>query len=107
MGQRAAGPCVWRIVPAAAADDPTWLGLEIWSQVVVRAATSAEARIHAGCLARSALISGQSLEQLDRQGGFMSEKLYHVQPLSPEEASAYEDSGPGVLWARRRGQTGA
>lgn len=94
---------LWRIVPATTADDPNWLGLEIWSQVIVRAASSGEARVHAACLSADAPRTVQDLKRGGREGGFMSEKLYLVQPLTADEAETYEESGPGVLRATRAG----
>lgn len=95
----AAQPRLWRLVPAARPDDPAWLGLDIWQEVVVRADTPAQARTEAG---RMSLDPGDpigSLERADRDAGFTSEKLYRVLPLPEDEAKAYGDGPNGVLRA--------
>jgi hypothetical protein len=35
---------LWKLTPAADADDPRWLNAPVWREVVVRAATAGEAR---------------------------------------------------------------
>jgi len=92
-------PTLWRLVPAARPDDPTWLDLDIWQEVVVRADTAAEARVEAGRMSYDPDDPLGSLEKADREAGFMSEKLYHVLPLPEDEAKAFGAGPKGVLRA--------
>jgi hypothetical protein len=106
METRPAGARLWRIAPAARPDDSAWMGLEIWSEVIVCADSAAEARLEAARLERDPHDRVGELEKADRGGGFMSEKLYQVRPLDAEEAARFESTGKGVVHAVRSGETG-
>lgn len=100
-------PTLWRLLPAAKPDDPTWEGRPIFSEVVVRAPTSAQARIEAAKLARDPHDVLACLEKADPNGGFTNEKLYRVVPLSPEEAEAFGEGEPGIVRSVPAGVRGA
>lgn len=92
---------LWKFVPVARLDDPTWQDRDIWQEVIVRADTAAEARTYAARAGRDPNDLAADLEKADLGGGFLSEKLYQVVELDPAEASAFPEGGPGVLRARR------
>lgn len=101
-----AAPRLWRISPVARPDDSTWMGLDIWAEVIVCADSPAEARLEAEKLARDPQDPLGDLEKADRGGGFMSAKLYQVLPLADEDAARFRPSGKGVVHAVRSGETG-
>jgi hypothetical protein len=104
--QTVAGRRLWRILPVARPDDSTWIGLDIWAEVIVCADSAAEARIEAAKLTRDPHDPIGDLEKADRGGGFMSEKLYQVVPLPDAEAARYEHPGKGVVHAVRSDRSG-
>lgn len=107
MPATSALPTVWRLLPAAKPDDPTWEGRPIFSEVIVRAPTSAQARVEAAKLARDPDDVFASLEKADPDGGFTNEKLYRVVPVPPEEAGEFGEGEPGVVRSVPAGISGA
>jgi hypothetical protein len=74
---------LWRIEPCAVATDSRWMDFPIWSDVVVRAASPAQARLVAGAM-DAWLHNDQTPvgnETLEFRSGFEDEKLYRVSQL--------------------------
>ena len=95
---------LWNIKAAADADDPRWMNRTIWSEVVVRAETPAEARLLAGEMEYREVggETGIGNETHGFQSGFSDEKLYVVRPLGGENGGTWPESGPDeVLHAVR------
>jgi hypothetical protein len=87
---------LWRIEPVAAPDDPRWLDHPVWAELVVRAATAAEAR-------RAAASAEELSAEADGRSGLDDEKLYWVRRLDDAEAAAFAGfPGPVVLSCRQR-----
>lgn len=95
---------LWKFVPIARPDDPTWQDRPVWYDRIVRAETAAEARVQAARYNRDPTDLLADLEKADLGGGFLSEKLYEVYELDPAEAAAFPAQGePGVVQAGRPG----
>lgn len=94
---------LWKLAPAAAADDPRWLDHAMWSQVVVRAPTAAMARVLAGQLERDPDAPSLGNESHDFKSAFDDEKLYWVEELPDAAASRYAgENGPlGIVETAR------
>lgn len=87
---------LWRIRPVAEPDDPRWLDHPIWSEVVVRADSAAQAR-------RAAAASESTEAEGDGRSGFDDEKLYWVRRVDDAHAAAFaEFPGPVVLTCLQR-----
>lgn len=69
---------LWRIVPVADPTDPRWQGRAIWSEVIVRAASPAQARLVAARLEHDPDAPPVGNESLGFRSGFEDEKLYWV-----------------------------
>jgi hypothetical protein len=100
---------IWRLVPAAAANDPRWQGRTIWAEVTVRANSAAEARLQAAELEYDPAAPPVGNESLGFRSGFDDEKLYWIVRLDTEDAhDPTKSSGPpAVLSAIRREPTPA
>lgn len=107
MSAQSALPTLWRLLPAARPDDPTWEGRPIFSEVIVRAPTSAQARTEAAKMARDKNDVFASLEKPDPDGGFTNEKLYRVVPVPPDEAKDFGEGDPGIVRSVPAGISGA
>ena len=83
---------LWKIVPAADADDPRWQGRRPWREVLVHADTAAQARLMAADLdRRPGAEVGVGNESIGFRSAFDDEKLYWVTQV---DASA---SGPAEI----------
>ena len=78
---------LWRIRPVAEPDDPRWLDHAIWSEVVVRADSAAQAR-------RAAAASEDADEPRDGRSGFDADE--------PIESLGEKLALPPFLEPRRR-----
>ena len=86
---------LWRIRPIAEPDDPRWLDHAIWSEVVVRADSAAQAR--------RAAASEDADGAGDGRSGFDDEKLYWVRRVGEDQAAAFAGfPGPVVLTCLQR-----
>lgn len=95
---------IWEIKCSARPDDPRWLGQPIWSEVVVRAATAAQARLAAERMQREETDVPRSVgnESLGFHSAFEDEKMYVVRPIPHEAAADWQEDGPEeVLLAAR------
>ena len=87
---------LWRIRPVAEPDDPRWLDHAIWSEVVVRADSAAQAR-------RAAATSEKADAASDGRSGFDDEKLYWVRRVDDAQAAAFAGfPGPVELTCLQR-----
>lgn len=87
---------LWRIRPVADPTDPRWLDHPIWSEVIVRAASAAEAR-------RAAAAADDAEPAAEGRSGFDDEKLYWVRRVDEAEAAAFAGfAGPVVLTCLQR-----
>jgi hypothetical protein len=71
----------WRIFPVAGPEDSRWQGRRIWPELVVEAASSAEARRLAARQALAADLPPIGNETRASVTGFEDEKLYWVERL--------------------------
>ncbi|MEX2451487.1 MAG: hypothetical protein WD407_11580 [Rhodospirillales bacterium] len=87
---------LWKILPVAPKKDPRWLGRPVWKDVVVRAPTSADARLVAADMERREMPDSPPLgnESPISRSGFEDEKLYNVRLLGPDQARAFPETGP-------------
>lgn len=94
---------LWKLTPAAVADDPRWQDHEIWSQVIVRAPTASMARVLASELERNPELPQVGNESLDFRSAFEDEKLYWVEQLSDSVAAKFggEDGPMGIVETTR------
>lgn len=92
---------LWRLIPAAAPEDPHWQGRRAWREVIVRAESAAQARLIAAGLERQPGRPPVGNESLDERSGFLDEKLYWAVPLEADEAAAEGADGgvPAILRA--------
>ena len=99
-GERESMP-IWKIEPAAGADDPRWLDSVRWHEVVVRADSPAMA-IAVAARELGARDHGIGNESPAGRTGLEDEKLYHVRRLAPTDEPAQDDgssSEPRVISA--------
>src|SRR5690606_35571561 len=82
---------LWKIVPAADADDPRWQDRRPWREVLVRADTAALARVTASQLDRPpAAEIGVGNESIGFRSAFDDEKLYWVTEVDPSASGPAE-----------------
>ena len=94
---------LWMIEPVAPRGDSRWLDFPQWSEVAVRAATAAQARVLAGKMEKRMFADTTPVgnESHPFRSGFEDEKLYHVRRLKPGELpEAASEGPPEVLHAR-------
>lgn len=92
---------LWSIEASAVAEDSRWLDFPIWTDVVVRAPTAAQARLLAAAMEAAEIGDPTTVgnETLAFRSGFQDEKLYHVRQVHP--AGTPEDGPDAVLSARQ------
>ncbi len=93
---------LWKIEPCAVATDSRWMDFPIWADVVVRAASPAQARLVAAGMEKSRLDDGVTVgnETLEFRSGFEDEKLYQVREL--RHLSGTPQDGPEEVVSARQ-----
>lgn len=97
---------LWKITPVAPRGSSQWQDHPIWDEVIVRAATAAQARVLAAAMERRERGQPVSIgnESHSFRSGFESEKLYWVRRIDPAaEPTLDSDGKPEVLRARQYG----
>lgn len=95
---------LWRLVPVARTDSSYWQDHPIWEEVIVRAPTSAQARVLAEEMERRESPDQVPMgnESLSFQSGFQDEKLYWVTRVDPADEPELISEGPQEVVRARR-----
>jgi hypothetical protein len=92
---------LWALEASAVAEDTRWLDFPIWTDVVVRAPTAAQARLVAAAMEAAEIGDPTTAgnETLSFRSGFQDEKLYQVRRIHLSDTP--EEGPPAVLSARQ------
>ena len=87
---------LWKLTPAASADDPRWQDRTIWSEAIVEAPTAAFARQFAADWELPKKLPQVGNESPSPVSGFQDEKLYWARRVPDEEARQISRAANGV-----------
>jgi hypothetical protein len=92
---------IWRFVPVARVDDPTWQGRRIWAELEIVAATAGQAILLASRFdeAEAGRSTATSQDGQQLRSGFEDERLYH---LARTAAPSPPAASPGQIIRARR-----